>query len=440
MAERRKKIQTLFVCDDCGEEYLRWQGQCSNCQNWNSLREFRHESPRLSGRSGSLDIKQPQRLDFGKKDPAGRIKTEIRELDRVLGGGFVHGSVVLLGGDPGIGKSTLSLELSKSLSILYISGEESEAQISIRASRIQALEKNLLFTSQTDVNSIVEILDRLKERPDLVVIDSIQTLFDPNLPSTPGSLVQVRESAVRLTELAKQKNQTIMLIGHVTKEGEVAGPRLLEHLVDVVLYLEGERYHNARVLRAVKNRFGDVSEVGVFEMTEQGLKEIANPSKLFLAERQVETPGNVVSATLYGSRPILVEIQALTNRTPFGYPKRTASGFDLSRLAIIAAILERRAGIKLSDQDIFINVVGGFTVRDPAADLAVALAIASSVKEKALDDEICVFGELGLGGEIRTVIQADRRLKEARQLGLKKKIEAKNLKSAFFETGLATRS
>ena len=421
--------QTIFVCSSCGEEYLKWQGKCENCGEWNTLKEFK--SPKTKFQtfgavpSAALAIEEIKISNFK------RISTTLGEFDRVLGGeeknkGIVPGSVILLSGDPGIGKSTLLLEVAARLDdVLYISGEESAEQIKLRFDRLGLKSKRMKLFSEIDLGAISETINN--EKPKIVIVDSIQTIYSNEFPSTPGSLVQVRECALRLQQLAKTTHTPVILVGHVTKEGTVAGPRTLEHLVDVVLYLEGERFHNNRILRGEKNRFGATEEIGIFEMTENGLKEVLNPSKLFLEERSQNIPGNVVTATIEGTRALLVEVQALTAPTTFGYPQRKASGFDLNRLQLLLAVLQKRAGINLSNQDVFINVVGGIKVKEPAVDLAVALAVASAFADKPISKNVCAFGEVGLSGEIRKVSLESRRMAEAKRLGFTKFINHKSL-------------
>jgi len=353
---------------------------------------------------------------------AERIASGLFEFDRVLGGGIVPGSLILLGGDPGIGKSTLILQVAGRLGssgsdVLYVSGEESAAQVKIRFNRLGLTTKNLKFLGETDLNTIITTIDR--ERPKLVILDSIQTVADANVDSPAGSVGQVRSATNKFQEVAKMGKIPIILIGHVTKQGNVAGPRTLEHLVDVVLYLEGDRYHAFRVLRGAKNRFGSTSEVGVFDMQSGGLVEVANPSEIFLAQRKAASPGSVVTALVEGTRAFLVEIQALVSRSNFGYPQRRAAGFDFNRLQLLIAVLMKKAGLYLSNQDVHVNVAGGFKVGEPAVDLAVCLAIASALKNKPMPPELAVFGEVGLGGELRAVNQSEKRIEEIKKMGFR---------------------
>lgn len=441
------KSETIFVCSECGNESSQWSGKCFSCGAWNTLKEFK--SSKTKAKSGIQIDKAPAEivaLDKIELKDFSRIKTGIEEVDRVLGEGIVPGSVILLGGDPGIGKSTLLLQLANNIkNTLYISGEESAQQIKLRTERLGIKSANFQIYTETNVSTIITQISRRLEAsgPEanlkaqnlkLVIIDSIQTMFVDDFPSTPGSLVQVRESALRFQQLAKAIHVPIVLVGHVTKGGEVAGPKTLEHLVDVVLYLEGERYHANRILRGVKNRFGATDEIGVFEMGEKGLMEIKNPSKLFLEERAKGVSGSIVTATMEGTRPFLVEIQALTSPTSFGYPRRTSSGFDLNRLQLLVAVLQKRAGINLSSQDIYLNIVGGFKLKEPAVDLAVCLAIISAYKNKAIGEKVCAFGEVGLSGEIRNVSHKEKRAMEARRLGFNDIISARTINEAIKKT------
>lgn len=424
----------IFVCESCGNESAKWQGRCLVCGEWNSFREIKI-SPRVKSKEqrAKSEIK-PERLKDIKIKKDQRISTKIGEFDRVLGGGIVPGSLILLGGEPGIGKSTLLFQVASliaprsSFVTLYVSGEESKEQLKMRAERLGIKEEGIYLLSETDIDAILNQIPNLPHP--LLIIDSIQTMYDENFPSTPGSIVQVRECALKLQQYAKSSGNPIILVGHVTKEGAVAGPRTLEHLVDVVLYLEGERYHGNRILRAVKNRYGATDEIGVFQMTERGLVEIKNPSAQFLEER-ILCPGSVVTAIVEGTRPFLVEVQALTSQTSFGYPKRAATGYSLNRLLMLVAVLEQRAGINLSNKDIYVNVVGGLKITEPAGDLAVAVAIASAEKGKAVGKNLSLFGEVGLSGEVRSVLQKEKRKQEARRLGFSQILEAKTLSQAI---------
>jgi DNA repair protein RadA/Sms len=427
-----KASSTIYVCENCGNEQLQWAGRCPMCGEWNTLREVRglKASSKSSNRSASaLSSAEIQPIASVPSIREARTSTGIAEFDRTLGGGIVAGSVILIGGEPGIGKSTLLMQLAGHLpGILYISGEESASQIKLRAERL-GIETGVDLMIETDVTTIADTI--LTNKPTLAIVDSIQTLYDPQFPSTPGSIVQVRESALRIQQTAKQSQVPIVIVGHVTKEGAVAGPRTLEHLVDVVLYLEGERHHGARILRIVKNRFGATDEVGIFEMRNEGLIGVDNPSGFLLAERRTDSPGSVVGVTLEGTRPLLVEIQALTVASGFGYPKRTASGFDLNRLNLLIAVLQKRAGLNLASSDVYINIVGGLQLREPALDLAVAMSIVSAHRNKAVPNDLALFGELGLSGEIRSTQQAQARTKEATRLGYPRTVSAKSVSEAI---------
>jgi len=431
------KIKTVFSCQKCGYQSPKWQGRCPDCQAWNSFVEEDYSS--------SLPAKTKERAALYKDGPVllkdvqvkeeSRIKTGIAELDRVLGGGIVKGSVVLIGGDPGVGKSTISLQVSNQLTrkdakVLYISGEESVHQTKMRAKRLGAHDSDSLYiVNQTDLSFILEYINKLK--PDVVIIDSIQVIFDPQISSSAGSVSQVRECAGMLTQLAKTSGTSVFIIGHVTKEGTIAGPRLLEHIVDTVLYFEGDRFCVYRILRAVKNRFGSTNEIGVFEMRAEGLAEVKNPSEIFLSERPRDVSGSVVTSVLEGSRPLLVEIQSLVSRSSFGYARRRSQGFDFNRLSLLVAVLEKRIGLALEAEDIFINVAGGIKIEDPAADLAVAVAIASAFKEEMVIADTIILGEIGLAGEIRSISQGALRINEAEKLGFKRAIFPKNNHKGF---------
>ena len=423
-----KKNGSEYVCQNCGAVYPKWQGKCDACGEWNTIVEekvggegFSNFNPK---RKGSL-------LDFvslsGSPQVLERLHTNIRELDRVCGGGLVPGSVILVGGDPGIGKSTLLLQVCASIANLperpecyYISGEEAADQVKIRARRLGLETTPVNLASATDVKDIVTTLE--KTRAAVVVIDSIQTMYLEEAESTPGSVAQVRARAYELIKLAKKKGFVLFLVGHVTKQGSIAGPRVLEHMVDTVLYFEGERGHHFRILRAVKNRYGATDEIGVFEMQDKGLAEVENPSALFLAERQGNISGSCVFAGIEGSRPVLVEIQALVSQSGYSSPKRAVVGWDSGRLSMVLAVLEARGGLNLSSQDVYLNIAGGLKISEPAADLAVAMAIVSSLTNHPLPADMVIFGEIGLSGEIRAVSQPNLRLKEAHKLGFRSAI------------------
>jgi len=433
------KTKTVFSCQHCGYQSPKWLGRCPDCNSWNSFLEEDYAAPSAKTKERTALYKEePVLLKDVEVKEAGRLKTEITELDRVLGGGIVKGSVVLIGGDPGVGKSTISLQVSDQLTkqghvVLYVSGEESVAQTKLRAKRLgQPGAGNLYIVNQTDLSFIVAHIKKLK--PSVVIIDSIQVIFEPSISSSPGSVSQVRECAGILTQLAKTTNTSIFIIGHVTKEGTLAGPRVLEHIVDTVLYFEGDRFSVYRILRAVKNRFGSTNEIGVFEMNATGLAEVKNPSEIFLSERPKDVSGSVVTSIIEGSRPLLVEVQSLVSKSSFGYARRRAQGFDFNRMALLVAVLEKRIGLSLELEDIFVNVAGGIKLEDPAADLAVAVAIASAFRDQLVLPEAVVLGEIGLAGEIRSISQAVLRINEAEKLGFKYCIvprnNFKNLKSS----------
>ncbi len=416
------KARVKFVCQQCGAESTRWVGKCPNCGAWNSYVETR-ESPPAASRLATVGPRaEPTPLPRISADSFTRISVGMGEFSRVLGGGIVPGSLVLIGGDPGIGKSTLLLQVSAMVAdasgpVLYVSGEESPQQIKMRAARLGIEPPALYVLAETNLGYILEHLATLSPR--LVIIDSIQTVYVEELESAAGSVGQLRECTLRLMQAAKSSNVPIFLIGHVTKEGAIAGPRVLEHIVDTVLYLEGERFQSYRLLRGVKNRFGSTNEVGVFEMREEGMVEVSNPSEVFLAERST-APGSAIIVTLEGTRPLLVECQALTSTTSFGLPRRTANGMDFNRLLIITAVLSKRVGLGLANQDIFVNMAGGMQVEEPAADLGVALAIASSFRDAPVQPDMVTIGEVGLSGELRSVSQVEKRLNEAAKLGFRR--------------------
>ena len=428
------KKRSSFVCQSCGHSAARWFGRCSGCGEWNTCVEERPQE--VDKRREHIAVTAPrselQPITEVDDQDHERLQVGIGEFDRVLGGGIMPGSVVLVGGDPGIGKSTILLQMVGQLAasnfrIAYISAEESAAQIRLRAGRLGALSEDLQVMAETNLNAI---LGQLKAAdPVAIVIDSIQTIYMPELESAPGSVTQVRECAARLVYLAKESGIPVFLVGHVTKEGTVAGPRVLEHLVDTVLYLEGERHHHFRILRAAKNRFGSTNEIGIFEMRDQGLIEVANPSEILLAERAEGVSGSAIVCSMEGTRPLLIEIQALVSRSSFGYPQRVATGIDAKRLSIIIAVLEKRCGHDLSGEDIFVNVVGGMRLDEPSVDMGVGLAIVSSFRNRPIDAQTVAIGEVGLGGEIRPVNQIDRRVTEARSLGFERCLVARsNLK------------
>ena len=424
MPVRPAAPKTAFVCQQCGNDFPKWIGRCPGCGGWNTLVEERVVAPQ-KGRSGPARApREPVALDSVPNDAEQRIPTGIGEFDRVLGGGIVRGSLVLLGGDPGIGKSSLLMQASSSLSqrgpVLYVSGEESAAQVKLRARRFGIEGGNILVLAETDLGSVIESIRRVK--PIFCVIDSIQTMSSDIIGSAAGGVSQLRECAARLLEVAKGDDVPIFLVGHVTKEGNVAGPRVLEHIVDAVLYLEGERFHAFRVLRGTKNRFGSTDEVGVFEMGESGLREVMNPSEVFLEERSRGVAGSVIVPTIEGTRPLLVEIQALVTPTSFGLPRRTVNGVDPQRIALLLAVLTKRAGLSSGQHDVYVNLVGGLRIREPATDLGVAVAVASALRDTPADPRTVFLGELGLGGELRRVQRLAARLKEAERLGFERAI------------------
>ena len=421
--------RTIFACQECGNQSSKWLGRCPECGNWNSYVEEQVRSEpagrALGTRRVSLSSAQALPLSQVRFAQANRLRLPMREVNQVLGGGIVPGSLVLVGGDPGIGKSTLLLQLAHEVAstfgpVLYVSGEESVQQLKLRAQRLGVEGDRLMVLAENDLDAIIEQLET--SRPMLAVIDSIQTVFLSGVTSAPGSVSQVRECAGRLMLLAKSSHIPIFLVGHVNKEGAIAGPRVLEHVVDTVLYLEGERHHSFRILRSQKNRFGSTDEIGVFEMRDSGMHEISDPSRAFLQDRSLNEVGNVVHVALEGSRPLLVELQSLTTPSRFGAPRRSVNGIDLNRLHMLVAVLERRAHLSLGEDDVFINVAGGVRLTEPAADLAVALAIASNKRNRAAGGDLVAIGELGLSGEVRRVSQLERRLIEAHRLGFKRAV------------------
>lgn len=432
------KNSSVFVCQQCGNTYKKWVGQCSNCGTWNSLVEQVVEDVADKKLTIEKAKSSGKKLDFVKlktivpSDSKARLSTSFSDLDMVLGGGILMGSVMLLAGQPGIGKSTLLMQICAAIAsnhdVLYISGEESAGQVKLRATRLGANSERLNFASSTSGNDIAKTIE--SGEFDLVIVDSIQTLAINEISSAPGTVSQVTNCGNLIIRAAKATDTAVVIVGHVTKEGTLAGPKVLEHLVDVVLNFEGDRYGGFKTVRAVKNRFGSTNEVAIFEMIDSGLKEVENPSAALLAER-TNTDGSVILATLNGNRPILVEIQALTTPSNYGYSKRTASGFDLNRLNLLIAVLERRTKLKLSDKDIFVNVVGGMKLNDSAADLAVCMAVASASAGRKLGEEYVVFGEVGLGGEIRSAFRADQRIAEAKKLGFKHAIGPSTVKDKF---------
>lgn len=428
------KVKTKYVCQNCGYSTLKWSGKCPDCDTWSSLVEeiVTNDKKRSSG-SGSLKVNEGSYKLISEISSVNesRTQTHISELDRVLGGGIVGGSVILIGGDPGIGKSTLMLQLAEQIKdkkILYVSGEESASQIKLRADRLNYHLGNFYILSETNMEIIEAVIE--KESPDIVVVDSIQTVYRPEIESAPGTVSQLRESSALLMHIAKKNNVAVFIVGHITKDGMIAGPKVLEHMVDVVLQFEGERTHSYRILRGIKNRFGSTNEIGIFEMTDMGLKEVLNPSEVFLSQRNYGASGCVISASIEGTRPILIEVQALVTSSNFGIPQRTSMGFDYKKLSIIIAVIEKKLGVILSKSDIFINIAGGIKIDEPAIDLAVAMSIYSSFRDIPVDSETVVLGEIGLSGEIRTISYIDRRITEAAKLGFKRIIIPKgNMKN-----------
>ena len=440
-----KAKATVFFCQNCGYESAKWMGQCPACREWNTFVEEPAAASSASKSSakptagvvrwdsigagagapgnGGRGRNKPLALKEISVTDADRVSTGIAEMDRVLGGGMVQGSLILVGGDPGIGKSTLLLQVCRNLSdrrVLYVSGEESQQQIKLRANRMGAFSDSLLLLCETNLGEVQEAILSLK--PEVVIIDSIQTMYSESVSSAPGSVSQVRETTGVLLQLAKGLGVTIFIVGHVTKEGAVAGPRVLEHMVDTVLYFEGDRHASYRILHGVKNRFGSTDEIGVFEMKQDGLREVANPSEFMLDGRPEGTSGSVVACSLEGTRPILIEIQALTATSNLAYPRRTADGADLNRVNLLLAVLERRLGMRLSQMDVYVNIAGGVRLREPAVDLGIILAIISSFKDIVIDEKTLVFGEVGLSGEVRSVSQAPLRVREAQKLGFERVI------------------
>ena len=418
----KKNFKTLFTCQACGYQTLKWMGKCPDCGKWDTFIEERTPKSRPASAKGNITATggQPIPIDAIDVVDEKRIETQIKEFDRVLGGGVVPGSMVLIGGDPGIGKSTLMLQAMYQMAqsnhkVLYVSGEESVKQLGLRSQRLKATSPYLLVVSEIDIEAVTAMI--LSHKPKAVVIDSIQTMFSSDFSSAPGSVSQVRESALRLMLLAKSSGIPIFLIGHVTKEGIIAGPRLLEHMVDTVLYFEGDRNHVFRILRAVKNRFGSTNEIGVFEMKDIGLDQVSNPSAVFLSERPDNTAGSAVTASMEGTRPILVELQALASSTNLGTPRRTILGLDPNRVALLMAVMEKKLGLHLLGHDIFMNVAGGVKVTEPAVDVAVIAAIASSFLDRPIKKDTLTMGEVGLTGEVRAIGNLDIRIKEAKKMG-----------------------
>ena len=428
------KTKTIFVCSSCGYESSKWLGKCPACNELNSFYEEKEQN--INARDiGKKERVKPKSLNIIESKEDVRIDTGYGELNRVLGGGLVKGSLVLVGGEPGIGKSTLILQLCNKISnrgkVLYVSGEESDKQVKLRADRLNINSENIMFLGETDIDRIDdEIMEMI---PELVVIDSIQTMYSNEITSAPGTVSQVREITARIMRTCKEKGITTIIIGHVTKDGNIAGPRVLEHMVDTVLYIEGERYFSYRIVRTVKNRFGSTNEVGMFEMKNEGMCEVTNPSEMLISEGNEKYSGSAIVCTIEGTRPLLVEMQALTTMSVYGIPKRTSSGIDFNKLALIIAVLEKRASLPLGNQDVYLNVVSGMKIVEPAADLGIALVVASSFKNINIQKDIALIGEVGLTGEIRSVNLIDKRIKEIERLGLKKCIIPENNKKYLKE-------
>jgi DNA repair protein RadA/Sms len=418
------KTRTQWICQNCGRTMLREMGRCPGCGEWNTMVEVVESPAAQAIATPGVLRSEPRRLAEIDTEGLERLPLPLEEFTRVLGGGVVPGSLILVGGDPGIGKSTLLLQTAGMMAestdrpVLYVSGEESARQIKMRADRLSIRNNDLFIVTETNLDAILHHAEQV--RPLAMIVDSVQTVYSEELTSAAGSISQVRQAASRFQWWAKAEGVAVFLVGHVTKEGAIAGPKVLEHIVDTVLYLEGDRFHTYRLLRSVKNRFGATSEVGVFEMREQGMVEVPNPSEAFLAERLVNAPGSAIAVTMEGTRPLLVEVQALASHSSFGHPRRTANGVDFNRLLLITAVLSRRVGLRLFDQDVFANVIGGLQVGEPAADLAIAAAIASSVRNRPVAADLAVIGEVGLSGEVRAVSQTAARLKEAERLGFRR--------------------
>jgi DNA repair protein RadA/Sms len=423
------KTKTKYVCSNCGFESLKWLGKCPECESWDSFVEELIETKKQRKPKYNSGYKVSKLIDITSKEED-RIKTNINEFDRVLGGGLMPGSVILIGGDPGIGKSTLVMQAADKISgkVLYVTGEESNKQIKLRASRLKVNSEEFFILAETDLEIILSAIQDIS--PEVIIIDSIQTIYHSSLENAAGTVTQLRECTTALMQVAKSTQKTMILIGHVTKEGIIAGPKVLEHIVDTVLQFEGERQHSYRILRAEKNRFGSTNEIGIFEMHDDGLSEVKNPSEIFLSERDSQTTGSVVTSSIEGTRPILLEVQALVTPSNYGNPQRVATGFDYRRLSILLAVLEKRAGLRLSANNVFLNMAGGIKIYEPAVDLAVCCSIASSLLDKNVKRDYVVVGEVGLGGEVRSIGSVDKRIHEAEKLGFSSiLIPAKNFKS-----------
>jgi len=431
------KTRIKYICSNCGYESLRWIGKCPECDNWNSFTEEIIETSKRKAATAKtkVTVTKIDEIVAAKED---RIQTGIKEFDRVLGGGLMPGSVILLGGDPGIGKSTLAMQAAAQINekVLYVTGEESDRQIKLRASRLKLKSDDFFVFAETDLGHIIAAINNVS--PSVVVIDSIQTTYRSELENSPGTITQIRECTSLLMEEAKKKHFSVIIIGHVTKEGMIAGPKILEHIVDTVIQFEGDSHHSFRILRAQKNRFGSTNEIGIFDMREDGLHEVKNPSELFLNGSERKTPGSAVTSSIEGTRPILLEVQALVTNSNYGYPQRVTTGFDQRRLSILLAVLEKRAKIRVSANNIFVNMAGGVRIVEPAVDLAVCCSIASSLFDKAIDNKTVLVGEVGLGGEIRNVNNIEKRIQEAEKLGFNEIIiPAGNLKESTRNTKIS---
>lgn len=423
------KVKTRYVCQNCGYINPKWLGKCPECLQWNTFEEEIEEkvSPRAKSLAmvGNSINSKPVKINSITIDREERFSTKIPELDRVLGSGIIPGSLILVGGDPGIGKSTLLLQVSNNISetgkkVLYISGEESENQIKMRAKRLNINSDNLLIYTENNLSAIEVVI--LDIKPDVIIVDSVQTMINPEINSAPGTVSQIKEATSKFMKISKQNGISTFIVGHVTKEGALAGPKILEHMVDTVLYFEGERYNTYRILRAVKNRFGSTNELGVFEMKSDGLVELENPSKILISEKPVDVSGSVIVSTVEGTRSMLLELQALVATTNFGYPRRTTTGVDNNRVALILAVLEKVVGMQIQNQDVFVNIIGGLRINEPSMDLGIALAIASSFRNIPIDASVAVTGEIGLTGEIRTVSFIEKRISECEKLGFTKMV------------------
>ncbi|MBX3009607.1 MAG: DNA repair protein RadA [Melioribacteraceae bacterium] len=423
------KNKIKYICSSCGFDSPKWLGKCPSCEEWNSFTEelVEEKKGRSKKNTSQVKVQKLNELSFQLEE---RITTNLEEFDRVLGGGLMPGSVVLIGGDPGIGKSTLVMQAASKIKgdVLYVTGEESANQINLRAKRLKINTDSLSILTETDLDYILNAIK--SEEPKVVIIDSIQTTYKSEFDNAPGTVTQIRECTYELMQAAKKNGFVVIVIGHVTKEGAIAGPKILEHIVDTVLQFEGERSHSYRILRAQKNRFGSTNEIGIFEMHDDGLREVTNPSEIFLSERDHQITGSVVTASIEGTRPVLLEVQALVTPSPYGMPQRVATGFDYRRLSILLAVLEKRAGLKLSSQNVFLNIAGGIRIEEPAVDLAICCAIASSYTDKFAKNDIVVIGEVGLGGEVRSVSNIEKRIQEAIKLGFKSiVVPVNNIKS-----------